>query len=94
MNSLVIFILILVALNILVFFMAKKTWLIWRMAGLIFIFCSPFVFFITMNVIGKKVGDGIAGGAAGFIFGTLLVINAFVFFIVAVFASKKESKEI
>ncbi|MCR6465124.1 hypothetical protein NXB04_20690 [Bacillus paranthracis] len=94
MNSLVIFILVLIILNVLVFFWAKVTRLIWRIAGVIFVISSPFVFFITMNVIGKKVGDGFAGGAAGFTFGTLLVINAIILFIVAVFSSKKESKDI
>ena len=82
MNSLVIFILILIVLNLLVFFIAKKNRLVWRISGVIFIFCSPFVLFTTMNIIGQMVGVGIAGAVAGFTFGGLLVINAFIFFII------------
>lgn len=97
MNSLEIFILILGALNLLVYLiykLAKKNWMVWGMAGVIFIFSSPFVLVITMNNIGRKVGDGIAGAAAGFTFGTLLVINAIVLFIVAVLARNKESERL
>ena len=83
MNSLEIFILILIALNVVVYLLSKKEGLRWRMAGVIFIFCSPFVLVITMNNIGRKVGDGIAGAAAGFTFGGLLVINAVIFFIIS-----------
>ncbi|MCW9132289.1 hypothetical protein OF830_15290 [Bacillus paramycoides] len=88
MNSLILFILILVSLNVLIFFLAKKRWRVWRIAGILFIFCSPFVFFITINIIVHKIGDGFAGGAAGFTFAGLLVANAIVYFIVSIFISK------
>ncbi|UJL47074.1 hypothetical protein KFZ58_03820 [Virgibacillus sp. NKC19-16] len=94
MNSLVIFILILFVLNVLIFFLAKISWLVWGIAGVIFIVSTPFVISITTNVIGQKVGDGIAGAAAGFTFSALLVINAIVFFIVAFFTKRNKDKKI
>ncbi|CEG26231.1 hypothetical protein [Bacillus sp. B-jedd] len=85
----IIFIMILVVLNVLVFLGAKKSWMVWRMAGIIFIISSPFVLFITINVIGRKTGDGIGGAVAGFTFATLIVINAIAFFITSSFARRK-----
>ncbi|MGR3778724.1 hypothetical protein ACT1UG_24160 [Bacillus paramycoides] len=85
MNSFILFILILVSLNVLIFFLAKKRWRIWRIAGILFIFCSPFVFFITINIFVQKMGDGFAGG---FTFAGLLVANSIVYFIVSIFISK------
>ncbi len=92
MNSLEIFILVLILLNIVVYFLTKKGRLSWRIAGVIFIFCSPFVMAITMNIIGRKVGDGIAGAGAGITFGGLLVINAIIFLIIgSILDKRKES---
>lgn len=90
MNSLEIYILVLIVLNVFVYFLTKKVGLSWRIAGVIFIFCSPFVMVITMNIIGRKVGDGIAGAAAGITFGGLLVINAVIFFIIGSILDKRK----
>ncbi|MGE7873444.1 hypothetical protein [Bacillus paramycoides] len=85
MNSFILFILILVSLNVLIFFLAKKRWRVWRIAGILFIFCAPFVFFITINIIVHKIRNGFA---TGFTFAGLLVANAIVYFIVSIFVSK------
>lgn len=76
MNSLIIFLLLLFALNALIFFIAKKYKRIWKIASGIFILSSPVVFFSTLHVIGEKVEDGFSGGVAALIFGGLLIINA------------------
>lgn len=76
MNSLIGFLFLLIAINVLIFFIAKKYKRIWKIASGIFIFSSPIVFFATMHVIGEKVGDGFAGGFAGLTFSGLLIINA------------------
>ncbi|MBJ8052716.1 hypothetical protein JDS87_12125 [Bacillus cereus] len=78
MNSLIGFLFLLIAFNALIFFIAKKRKRIWKIASCIFILSSPIVFFTTMHVIGEKVGDGFAGGVAGFTFSGLLITNAIV----------------
>lgn len=90
MNSLAIFILILLVINVLIFFLAKLSWLVWPIAGLAFLVSAPIVFFITLNVIGQKIGDGFAGGAAGLTFGALLVFNAFICWLVAFFVQRNK----
>ncbi|MEG0472916.1 MAG: hypothetical protein RR588_11325 [Solibacillus sp.] len=92
MNSLDIFLLVLVILNILVIILSRLNWLVWSMASVIFIISSPIVLVLTMNSVGRNVGDGIAGAVAGFTFGGLLVANAIILFIVAIFARKRENK--
>ncbi len=57
MNSLIIFLLLLFALNALTFFIAKKYKRIWKIASGIFILSSPVVFFATLHVIGEKVEE-------------------------------------
>lgn len=47
MNSLAIFILILLVINVLIFFLAKLSWLVWPIGGLVFLVSAPIVFFIT-----------------------------------------------
>ncbi|NHA32849.1 hypothetical protein AXF43_31820 [Bacillus paranthracis] len=76
MNSFIIFLLLLIAFNALIFFIAKKYRGIWKITSGIFILSSPIVFFATLHVIGEKVGDGFAGGFAGLTFSGLLIINA------------------
>lgn len=93
MSSLAIFFLILLVLNILTFFLAKISWFVWGIVGIIYIICTPFVLFITTNVIGQKSGDGIAGAAAGFTFSVFLVINGIIFFIVAFFVKRNVDKK-
>ncbi|KKZ93267.1 hypothetical protein B4147_2503 [Bacillus wiedmannii] len=85
MNSLIGFLLLLISFNALIFFIAKKYRLIWKIASGIFILSSPIVFFATLHVIGEKVGDGFAGGFAGLIFSGLLIINAIFLFVVSMF---------
>lgn len=93
MNSLVIFLLVLFALNVLVFFLSRLlNWLVWIIAGVIFIISSPIVLVLTMNNVSRNVGDGIAGAVAGLTFGGLLIANAIILFIVEIFARKKENK--
>lgn len=92
MNSLDIFLLVLVIINILVIILSRLNWLVWSMASVIFIISSPIVLVLTMNSVGRNVGDGIAGAVAGFTFGGLLVANAIILFIVAIFARKRENK--
>ena len=92
MNSLVIFILVLFTLNVFVIFLSRLNWSVWIMAGIIFIISSPIVLVLTMNSVGRNVGDGIAGAVAGLTFGGLLVANAIILFIVAIFVRKKENK--
>ena len=92
MNSLVIFILVLFTLNVFVIFLSRLNWSVWIMAGIIFIISSPIVLVLTMNSVGLNVGDGIAGAVAGLTFGGLLVANAIILFIVAIFVRKKENK--
>ncbi|GAB6436985.1 MULTISPECIES: hypothetical protein [Bacillus] len=91
MNSLIIFLLLLFALNAIIFFIAKKYVRIWKVASGIFILSSPVVFFATLHVIGEKVGDGFAGGFAGLIFSGLLIINAIFLFIVSIFVSTNKN---
>ncbi len=76
MNSLIIFLLLLIALNALIFCIAKKYKRIWKIASCIFILSSPIVFFTTLHIIGEKVGDGFAGGFADLTFSGLLIMNA------------------
>ncbi|MFJ7952137.1 hypothetical protein ACIQZG_11480 [Lysinibacillus sp. NPDC096418] len=92
MNSLVIFLLVLFTLNILVIFLSRLNWLVWRIAGVIFIISSPIVLVLTMNSVGRNVGDGIAGAVAGFTFGGLLVANAIILFVMAIFVRWRENK--
>ena len=92
MNSLVIFLLVLFTLNVFVIFLSRLNWLVWIMAGVIFIISSPIVLVLTMNSVSRNVGDGIAGAVAGLTFGGLLIANAIILFIVAIFVSKKENK--
>ena len=92
MNSLVIFLLVLFILNVFVIFLSKLNWLVWIMAGVIFIISSPIVLVLTMNNVGRNVGDGIAGAVAGLTFGGLLIANGIILFIVAIFLRKKENK--
>lgn len=87
MNSFIIFLLLLIAFNALIFFIAKKYRGIWKITSGIFILSSPIVFFATLHVIGEKVGDGFAGGFAGLTFSGLLIINAIFLFIVSLFVS-------
>ncbi|GAB6612490.1 MULTISPECIES: hypothetical protein [Bacillus] len=91
MNSLIIFLLLLFALNALIFFIAKKYKRIWKIASGIFILSSPVVFFATLHIIGEKVGDGVAGGFAGLTFSVLLIINAIFLFIVSIFVSTNKN---
>ena len=92
MNSLVIFLLVLFTLNVLVVFLSRLNWLVWIMAGVIFIISSPIVLVLTMNSVGRNVGDGIAGAVAGLTFGGLMITNAIILLIVAIFVRKKENK--
>ena len=92
MNSLVIFVLVLFILNVFVIFLSRLNWLVWIMAGVIFIISSPIVLVLTMNSVSRNVGDGIAGAVAGLTFGGLLIANAIILFIVAIFIRKKENK--
>jgi hypothetical protein len=92
MNSLVIFLLVLFTLNVFVIFLSRLNWLVWIMAGVIFIISSPIVLVLTMNSVSRNVGDGIAGAVAGLTFGGLLIANAIILFIVAIFVRKKENK--
>ncbi|EJV72474.1 hypothetical protein BWGOE4_27770 [Bacillus mycoides] len=87
MNSLIGFLFLLIAINVLIFFIAKKYKRIWKIASGIFILSSPIVFFATMHVIGEKVGDGFAGGFAGLTFSGLLIINAIFLFVISIFVS-------
>ncbi|OFD92142.1 hypothetical protein BWGOE13_28550 [Bacillus mycoides] len=87
MNSLIGFLFLLIAINVLIFFIAKKYKRIWKIASGIFILSSPIVFFATMHVIGEKVGDGFAGGFAGLTFSGLLIINAIFLFVISIFIS-------
>ena len=93
MNSLVIFLLVLFTLNVIVIFLSRLlNWLVWMMAGVIFIISSPIVLVLTMNNVSRNVGDGIAGAVAGLTFGGLLIANAIILFIVGIFVRKKENK--
>ena len=95
MNSLVIFLLVLFVLNVFVIFLSRLlNWLVWMMAGVIFIISSPIVLVVTMNNVGRNVGDGIAGAVAGLTFGGLLIANAIILLIVAIFVKKKENKRV
>ncbi|EMI9089525.1 MULTISPECIES: hypothetical protein [Bacillus] len=91
MNSFIIFLLLLIAFNTVIFFIAKKYRQIWRITSGIFILSSPIVFFTTLHVIGEKVGDGFAGGAAGLTFSGLLILNAIVLFIISIFVSANKN---
>ncbi|PFW54870.1 hypothetical protein COE58_05195 [Bacillus cereus] len=91
MNSLIIFLFILIAFNTLIFFIAKKYKQTWKIASCIFILASPLVFFTTLHVIGEKVGDGFAGAIAGLTFSGLLFINAIVSFVISFFISTNKS---
>ncbi|MGD6887954.1 hypothetical protein [Bacillus mobilis] len=91
MNSLIIFLLLLFALNALIFYIAKKYRRIWKIASGIFILSSPIVFFATLHIIGEKVGDGFAGGFAGLTFSGLLIMNAIFLFIVSIFVSTNKN---
>ncbi|MFC8055601.1 hypothetical protein [Bacillus cereus] len=91
MNSLIIFLLLLIAFNALIFFIAKKYRQTWKITSGIFILSSPIVFFATLHVIGEKVGDGFAGGAAGLTFSGLLILNAIVLFIISIFVSANKN---
>ncbi|MDJ1476230.1 hypothetical protein QBX67_13125 [Bacillus sp. LS15-K4] len=93
MNSLIIFLLLLIAFNSLIFFIAKKYRRIWKIAIGIFILSSPIVFFATLHVIGEKVGDGFAGGFAGLTFSGLLIINAIFLFIASIFVSTSNNSK-
>ncbi|KAA0773674.1 hypothetical protein DN392_15135 [Bacillus sp. BB51/4] len=91
MNSFIIFLLLLIAFNAVIFFIAKKYRQIWRITSGIFILSSPIVFFTILHVIGEKVGDGFAGGAAGLTFSGLLILNAIVLFIISIFVSANKN---
>ncbi|WP_242275774.1 hypothetical protein [Bacillus cereus group sp. BfR-BA-01445] len=91
MNSFIIFLLLLIAFNALIFFIAKKYRQIWKITSGIFILSSPVVFFATLHVIGKKVGDGFAGGFVGLIFSGLLTMNAIFLFVVNIFVSTNKN---
>ncbi|OAK46116.1 hypothetical protein [Bacillus wiedmannii] len=91
MNSFIIFLLLLIAFNAVIFFITKKYRQIWRITSGIFILSSPIVFFTTLHVIGEKVGDGFAGGAAGLTFSGLLILNAIVLFIISIFVSANKN---
>ena len=94
MNSLVIFLLVLFTLNVLVVFLSRLNWLVWIMAGVIFIISSPIVLVLTMNSVGRNVGDGIAGAVAGLTFGGLMITKAIILLIVAIFVWRKEHKPV
>ncbi|WP_242245738.1 hypothetical protein [Bacillus cereus group sp. BfR-BA-01523] len=87
MNSLIGFLFLLIAINVLIFFIAKQYKRIWKIASGIFILSSPIFFFATMHVIGEKVGDGLAGGFAAFTFSGRLIINAIFLFVVNIIIS-------
>ncbi len=87
MNSFIIFLLLLIAFNALIFFIAKKYRQIRKISSGIFILAAPIVFFATLHIIGEKVGDGFAGGFAGLIFSGLLIMNAIFLFVVSIFVS-------
>lgn len=92
MSSLVIFVLVLFILNVFVIILSRLNWWVWIIAGVIFIISSPIVLVLTMNNVGRNVGDGIAGAVAGLTFGGLLIANAIILLVVAIFAKKKENK--
>lgn len=92
MNSLVIFVLVLFILNVFVIFLSRLNWLVWIIAGVIFIISSPIVLVLTLNNVGRNVGDGIAGAVAGLTFGGLLIANAIILLIVAIFTRKKRKQ--
>ena len=95
MNSLVMFLLVLFILNVFVIFLSRLlNWLVWMIAGVMFIISSPIVLVLTMNNVSRNVGDGIAGAVAGVTFGGLLIANAIILFIVAIFVRKKENKRV
>ena len=95
MNSLVIFVLVLFILNVFVIFLSRLlNWLVWMIAGVMFIISSPIVLVLTMNNVSRNVGDGIAGAVAGVTFGGLLIANAIILFILAIFVRKKENKRV
>ena len=95
MNSLVMFLLVLFILNVFVVFLSRLlNWLVWIIAGVIFIISSPIVLVLTMNNVSRNVGDGIASAVAGLTFGGLLIANAIILFVVAIFVRKKESKQV
>ena len=76
MNSFIIFLLLLIAFNALIFFIAKKYRQIWKISSGIFILAAPLFSSPLLHIIGEKVGDGFAGGFAGLTFSGLLIINA------------------
>ena len=95
MNSLVMFLLVPFILNVFVIFLSRLlNWLVWMVAGVMFIISSPIVLVLTMNNVSRNVGDGIAGTVAGLTFGGLLIANAIILFIVAIFVRKKENKRV
>ncbi|QQA24513.1 hypothetical protein I6G76_10970 [Bacillus cereus] len=51
MNSLIIFLLLLIAFNALIFFIAKKYRQIWKISSGIFILAAPIVFFATLQTV-------------------------------------------
>ncbi|MDE7554408.1 hypothetical protein, partial [Bacillus tropicus] len=83
--------LLLIAFNAVIFFIAKKYRGIWKITSGIFILSSPIVFFATLHVIGEKVGDGFAGGFARLIFSGLLIMNAIFLFVVNIFVSTNKN---
>ncbi|PGB02359.1 hypothetical protein [Bacillus toyonensis] len=86
-----IFLLLLFAFNVLIFFIAKKYRQIWKITSGIFILSSPIVFFATLHVIGEKVEDGFAGGVAGLTFSGFFILNALVLFIISIFVSANKN---
>ncbi|MDV6037958.1 hypothetical protein N7X28_15930 [Bacillus sp. SM-B1] len=90
MNSFIIFLLLLIAFNALIFFIAKKYR---KISSGIFILAAPIVFFATLHIIGEKVGDGFAGGFAGLIFIGLLIMNAIFLFVVSIFVSTNKNSQ-
>lgn len=92
MNSLIIFILVLFMLNVFVIFLSTLNWLVWIITSIIFSISSPIVLVLTMNNVGRNVRDGIAGAVAGLTFGGLLVVNAIILLVVAIFTKKSGSK--
>jgi len=91
--SIIIFLIVLVLLNVIVFTRSKGNRRGLIISGLVMmVLFTPLHFFLTLIIIGNQTGDGIAGSVAGVTFGMITCINGLVILIKGIVEKRKEDE--
>ncbi|TWT24349.1 hypothetical protein [Planomicrobium sp. CPCC 101110] len=67
----------------------RKRWCI--SAAVTILLIAPIVFEVTLQVVGRYSGDGIAGSVAGWTFAAILFFNGVIFLLIGLFSKKVRS---